>query len=75
MKAPITKVTHSAARNITKYLNAVIIGFIVLVKNCELCLATSYKKLKRFYNIKYKKFRGGGNNRYFKDSHNPISLI
>jgi hypothetical protein len=29
MKAPITKVTHSAARNITKYLNAVIIGFIV----------------------------------------------
>ena len=29
MKAPMTKVTHSAARNITKYLNAVIIGFIV----------------------------------------------
>jgi hypothetical protein len=29
IKAPITKVTHSAARNITKYLNAVSIGFIV----------------------------------------------
>jgi hypothetical protein len=36
MKAPITKVTHSAARNITKYLNAVIIGFIVFgLVNCK----------------------------------------